>query len=98
MLTILFSVCNTVYLGHVMGEIYDYTTKEKDPATVEIFHNRREFMMSYITGVIAPFINAAFNPVILILRGNVLVVFLKTKIKGHSANTSLTITSAETEL
>ena len=92
MLTVLFFICNTAYvyypihyclIAHGVIKI-DYADKSR----IRTVH-----MMSYLTGVMCPFINAALNPVILIMRGQALSGFLKRKLQRFSTTAQNNVTN-----
>ena len=89
MLTVLFFLCNTVYVvypiyyGLVAYEIIPYYHPQ---------YEKTVHMVAHVTGVLCPFINAALNPVILVMRGQALSGFLKRKLQriGTSAYNNVT--------
>ena len=65
-LTLLFFVCNTVFLYLPLSYCLNL-----DVVIVEKEERRSRDRWRHITGVVFPFINAAFSPVILVVRGGI---------------------------
>jgi len=89
LLTALFFVCNTLYLCWPIVHCSKLLSTEISDFSKE----HRLLMMKYMTGVMCPLLNAAFNPVILIVRGEALISFLKRKLTSVSNNTRLSVLS-----
>ena len=70
MMTVLFFVCNTVYVVNPITICKD--AYENADYNTDIKHSQTQYRLRFLTGVVAPFINAAFNPLILIARGTAL--------------------------
>ena len=90
-LTVLFFFCNTIYLAYPIHFCLDADTDSSIRLNED--RRRRIFMMAHITGVVCPFINAALNPVILVVRGQALSGFLKRKLQRFSTTTHNNLTN-----
>ena len=92
MLTVLFFICNTAYVYYPIHYcLIAYEVIEIEHG--DISRQRTVYMMSYLTGVMCPFINAALNPVILIMRGQALSGFLKRKLQRFSTTAQNNVTN-----
>ncbi|KAL5263158.1 hypothetical protein ACHWQZ_G008535 [Mnemiopsis leidyi] len=72
MMTVLFFVCNTVYVVNpitICKAAYEETDIHTDNHANYL---KVQYKLRFLTGVVAPFVNAAFNPLILIARGTAL--------------------------
>ena len=81
MMTVLFFICNTVYVVYPILQCRN-VFQERD--TEDEQHKEMLGMFSkmrFLTGVVAPFVNAAFNPLILIARGTALKAAIRKSSK-----------------
>ena len=90
-LTVLFFFCNTIYLVYPIHFCLDANTSNE--IKYDLDRMRRVYMMAHITGVVCPFLNAALNPVILVVRGQALSGFLKRKLQRFSTTTQNNLTN-----
>ena len=74
-LTVLFSFCNAIFVAYPIQTCLDIHIS--DEIRFESDRMRKVKMLAHITGFLCPFINAAFNPVILVVRGEALSMYLK---------------------
>ena len=77
MLTLLFFFCNTVYILYPV--MYYKKHILKNHAALGLSHTE-QLRLQYCLGVLCPYINAAFNPAILIWRGKDIRRSLRSKI------------------
>ena len=90
-LTVLFFFCNTIYLVYPIHFCLDVNTADKIKFAPD--RAKRVYMMAHVTGVLCPFLNAALNPVILVVRGQALSGFLKRKLQRFSTTTQNNLTN-----
>ena len=85
MLSVLFTICN---LSHMIAPI---TVLRTDLSQLTEEQYTQHYRVSYAMGSIALYINAAWSPVILVIRGEALIRFLRTKLTfSPSASSSKT--------
>ena len=89
MMTVLFFVCNTVYVVYPITHCIEILQEKGFDS--ETFHDkeRKKYMWRFLTGVVAPFVNAAFNPLILIARGKALKAAIRNKSRRITEFTSV---------
>lgn len=78
-LTTVFLICNTIYLLFIILLIVPSLTTWKDDGDFVTI-----CFESYLASVVLPFINSALNPLILMMRGEELKVFVRSKVGGRA--------------
>ena len=74
-LTVLFFFCNAIFVAYPIQSCLDlHNLFDFRYVYVQFM---KMYMLAHITGFLCPFINAAFNPVILAVRGEALSMYLK---------------------
>ena len=87
LITLLCIICNTAYVVFTVMLLF------KMNSCINYHTYKNIFFGIYILSTILPFLNAAFSPVILIVRGKALRVFTAKKVKTLSSFMQPTITT-----
>ena len=82
MMTVLFFVCNTVYVVYPITYCRDIFQEKGFDSEAYFDEERKKYMWRFLMGVVAPFVNAAFNPLILIARGSALKAAIRENARG----------------